>query len=83
MVHTTIVFVAITLGAYLLYWAIREELFHSYQRQVAAECGVEMVREFRVVPGEARPQEVHAGIVRVGEAWLVRHDVPRKALVMR
>jgi hypothetical protein len=63
-------------------WTIHIELFVRYRQQVAAECGADhRTCRFSVVEGAARPQEIYAGVVRVGELWLACNHVSPRSLV--
>lgn len=66
-----------------VWFVVRVALFTSYRRQVAAECGADEGSRFTIVAGGARPQQIYAGVVRVGEEWLVGHGVPLRSLAGR
>lgn len=70
-------------GFWTMAWAIHQSLFVDYRRQVAAECGAGDDCRFQIVEGGARPQQIYAGVVRVGEEWLVGHGVPSRSLAGR
>jgi hypothetical protein len=83
MEYLIVLLVLVLVLFWVLAWAIRQALFVSYRRQVEDACGAGVSCRFEVVAGDARPQQIYDGVIRVGEAWLAWHGVPRRSLVGR